>query len=375
MKKGFVAIVFIIFFVSAHPQTSAKIGLKKGFSISGTFKGFQSGNVVLNYLIGNKANQLTGAVKGGKFQFTGQFPETQRVTISFNSITFNSSISFFAGNEDILISLDTTFNSQQIIEGSASKKEYEKYQELVAPIEKKSEELNRTGTQLYVSGKLTEPLKDSLFKVHDDYDKEKRTLIARFAKEYPASAVSAWAISVFYGFDPRLEELEPAYNSLSTNNKTSLYGRQVKEIIESAKKTAIGRQAIDFTQPDINGNTISLSSYKGKYVLVDFWASWCGPCRAENPNLVRLYSKYHSDKFDILGISLDNNKTTWQKAISSDKLTWTQVSDLKSWNSKAVAAYGIKGIPFNMLLDKDGRIIAKNLRGAALQKKLEEIFN
>jgi len=170
MKKGFVAIVFIISFVSAHPQTSTKIGFNKGFSISGTFKGFQSGNVVLNYLIGNKANQLTGAVKAGKFQFTGQFPETQQVTISFNSITYNSSISFFAGNENILLSLDTTFNSQQLIEGSVSQKEYEKYQELVAPIEKKSEELNRTGTQLYVSGKLTEPLKDSLFRVHDDYD-------------------------------------------------------------------------------------------------------------------------------------------------------------------------------------------------------------
>lgn len=375
MKKVFVAIVFFTFFVSARPQTSIRPGFEKGFSISGTFKGFQSGNVVLTYLNGDKANQFTGAVKGGKFQFTGQFPEAQQVTLSFNSSNYNSSISFFAANENITVSLDTTFNSQQIIEGSASQKEYEKYQELVAPVEKKSEELNRTGTQLYVSGKLTEPLKDSLFKVHDDYDKEKRSLIARFAKKYPASAVSAWAISVFYGYDPQLDELEAAYNFLSANNKTSLYGKQVKEIIESAKKTAIGKQAIDFAQPDINGNTVSLSSYKGKYVLVDFWASWCGPCRAENPNLVRLYSKYHSDKFDILGISLDNNKAPWQKAISSDKLTWTQVSDLKSWESKVVQAYGIKGIPFNMLLDKDGKIIAKNLRGAALQKKLEEIFN
>jgi len=225
MKKVFVVIVFISFFVSAHLQTSAKKEFKKGFIISGTFKGFRSGNVALNYLNGAKANQLTSAVKDGKFQFIGQFPETQQVTLSFNSATYNSSISFFAGNENIMVSLDTTFNSQQVIEGSASQKEFEKYQELVASVEKKSEELNRAGSQLYISGKLTESLKDSLFKVHDDYDKEKRSLIAKFAKEHPASAVSAWAISTFYGYDPQLDELKPAYNSLSPNNKTSLYGK------------------------------------------------------------------------------------------------------------------------------------------------------
>lgn len=375
MKKLFAAIFFIGFFITADSQTSIKNRIQNKFFISGTIKGFQSGKVVLNYLNGGKASELTAAVKGGKFQLTGQLQETQQVTLSFNNGSYNSSIDFFAGNENIVVKLDTGFNSQQIIEGSASQQEYKTYLELVAPVEKRSEVLNRRGAELYLSGKLTESLKDSLFKAQDDHDKEKRSLIAAFAKNHPASPVSAWAISVFYGYDPQLDELEPAYNSLSANNKTSWYGKQVKEIIESAKKTAIGKQAIDFKQPDINGNTVSLSSFKGKYVLVDFWASWCGPCRAENPNLVRLYNKYHSGKFDILGISLDNNKTTWQKAINGDKLTWTQVSDLRSWDSKVVQAYGIKGIPFNMLLDKDGKIIAKNLRGAALQKKLEEIFN
>ena len=371
MKKFLSAIAFTAFIISAHCQTLSK----PGFNISGRIDGFQSGRVMLSYLDGDKASELTGVVKGGKFQLKGKFRETQQVTLSFNNGNYNSSINFFAGNENITIKLDTTFNSERIIEGSTSQEEYKIYQGFVASVEKKSEELNRTGAQLYVSGKLTELLKDSLFKVHDDYDKEKRTLIAKFAKEYPASVVSAWAISIFYGYDPQLDELVPAYNSLSTKNKTSLYGMQVNEIIESAKKTAIGKHAIDFTQPDLNGKNVSLSSFKGKYVLVDFWASWCGPCRAENPNLVRLYGKYHSNQFDILGISLDNNKTTWQKAISNDKLTWTQVSDLRSWDSKAVQAYGIKGIPFNLLLDTNGKIIAKNLRGAALQKKLEEIFN
>jgi len=136
----------------------------------------------------------------------------------------------------------------------------------------------------------------------------------------------------------------------------------------------VGKQAIDFTQPDANGNTISLSSFKGKYVLVDFWASWCAPCRKESPNLVKAYEKYRSKNFEILGVSLDQNKEKWLKAINDDHYTWTQVGDIKGWENAAAREYGIQGIPFNVLLDPNGVIIARNLRGEALEKKLEEIL-
>jgi thiol-disulfide isomerase/thioredoxin len=109
-------------------------------------------------------------------------------------------------------------------------------------------------------------------------------------------------------------------------------------------------------------------------LLVDFWASWCGPCRVENPRLVKLYNQYKDKGFDILGVSLDGNSEAWQKAVKADRLTWTQVSDLKGWNNTAARAYGIKSIPFNLLLDKDGIIIGKNLRGPDLENKLKEIF-
>lgn len=135
-----------------------------------------------------------------------------------------------------------------------------------------------------------------------------------------------------------------------------------------------GALAPDFTMNDTGGNPFSLSQLKGKYVLVDFWASWCGPCRGENPNVVAAYNKYKNKNFTVLGVSLDENRSAWLKAIKDDKLDWKQVSDLKQWNSAVVALYGFEGIPYNVLVDPTGKIIAAELRGEGLDQKLAEIL-
>lgn len=138
-----------------------------------------------------------------------------------------------------------------------------------------------------------------------------------------------------------------------------------------------GKEAPDFSMPDVNGKEVKLSSFRGKYVLVDFWASWCAPCRKENPNLVKAYQQFHDKNFTILGVSLDmpGQKEKWLQAIKDDKLTWTNISDLQFWNSPVVAMYGFNGIPFNVLLDPDGKVIAQELRGQALEAKLNELLN
>jgi peroxiredoxin len=146
------------------------------------------------------------------------------------------------------------------------------------------------------------------------------------------------------------------------------------EYVDRLKSTAIGQVAPELSLPDTNGQIVKLSSMRGKYVLVDFWAKWCGPCREENPNVVRVYNKYKDKGFTVFGVSLDRSKEDWLKAIKDDNLTWTHVSDLKFWQSEAARIYSITGIPFSILLDPNGVIIAKNLRGAALEEKLAEVI-
>jgi peroxiredoxin len=145
--------------------------------------------------------------------------------------------------------------------------------------------------------------------------------------------------------------------------------------VDKLKTTAIGQAAPEIALPTPEGQVVSLSSLKGKYVLVDFWAKWCGPCRQENPNVVRVFNKYKDKGFTVFGVSLDRSKEDWVRAIKEDNLTWTHVSDLKYWQSEAAKTYSIQAIPFSLLLDPNGVIIAKNLRGPALESKLAEIFD
>jgi peroxiredoxin len=168
----------------------------------------------------------------------------------------------------------------------------------------------------------------------------------------------------------------PEHKGLTTikSNLQSQAQAQSQQQGQGAASALLNQPAPAFTLPDVSGQPVALSSFKGRYVLVDFWASWCGPCRKENPNVVRAYQQFKDKNFTILGVSLDKEKGPWQKAIAADGLTWAHVSDLKFWDSEVVPKYNIQGIPYNVLVDPNGVVIAENLRGAELDKKLGEVL-
>ncbi|MGF1922776.1 MAG: redoxin domain-containing protein [Bacteroidia bacterium] len=197
-----------------------------------------------------------------------------------------------------------------------------------------------------------------------------------FVKNNPKSFISLNTVLQFAD-DPELSaQVRTLFEGLSDELKSTPSGKMLAMSFEAAKKTEIGAIAMEFTQNDQNGKPVKLSDFKGKYVLIDFWASWCGPCRNENPNVVSAYQKYKDKNFTVLGVSLDKPtaKADWLKAIADDKLTWTQVSDLKYWQNEVAVQYGIQSIPANFLIDPTGKIIAKGLREEALHAKLEELL-
>jgi peroxiredoxin len=220
--------------------------------------------------------------------------------------------------------------------------------------------------------------KEKIEKEIDQLDAEmKEAVYAQFVKDHPNSTVALYALRQYAGWDINPLKLEPLFQSLPSSTQRWPSALALKKQIDIARRTAIGNNALDFTQNDTLGNPVSLSSFRGKYLLIDFWASWCGPCRRENPNIVRTFNKYKDKNFTILGVSLDrsNGKERWLKAIHDDGLTWNHVSDLKWWDNEVAKKYGIRAIPQNLLLDPGGRIIAKNLNGAELDRKLGEVLS
>lgn len=226
-----------------------------------------------------------------------------------------------------------------------------------------------------ITGSETEDLKQELAKKENATQTEKELIQVekKFIEEHKNSILSVKALSI-YAVTLGKDETIILYNTLSKNVKNSEYSKWIEDYINNNKPTKPSGKFIDFEMESADGKTIKLSDYKEKLVLLEFWASWCIPCRAANPSLVETYAKYHPKGFEILGVSLDANANAWKNAIDKDKLTWQQVSDLKGSNNKASLLYGIDSLPNNFLINNKGDIIGKNLNGENLDKAIEKVL-
>lgn len=292
----------------------------------------------------------------------------------------NNMVAIFLGPENFSITHKNSF-ANATFTGSPENDEYQKllaanraYNAKINALWQKQQDLLILG-----NGKTDAAIDEEKATLTKNWNDE---VFGDYIRNNPSSRILGYVFNTYVQNmgAPVAAKLNPIIELLPDSFKLMPGVKDLQQRMKNAETfentVAIGKAAPDFTLNDPNGNPISLSSFKGKYVLIDFWASWCAPCRAENPTLVKAYEKYHGKSFEILGVSLDAEgaKEKWVKAIKDDGLTWPQISDLKYWKSEVVKLYGIQGIPLNFLIDPDGRIIARSLRGAALEQKLSEIF-
>ncbi|MFH0762165.1 MAG: TlpA disulfide reductase family protein [Bacteroidota bacterium] len=366
MKKRFFTMILGLSLMSGWT-------IAQTFTINAKIDGVKAGKAELQTVENNKmvTKYSTGIAEDGSFTIKGKLAVPDIYVVKINDL--KGRIALFLDNSIVTITGKSENLMASTITGSITHNDYAKFSQLA----KSQNELKRP---LYASLNEAEKANKTVEvkKIEAQMDDLEASQIKEkidFIKTLGDSPVAAYiAYNIALGIDDT-EKLETLVQDLGPTLADNKYTKMLVEKIGLMKLTTVGKMSMDFTQNDPDGKPVRLSDFKGKYVLVDFWASWCSPCRAENPNVVKVFQKYNNKNFTILGVSLDRDKDKWLEAIQKDNLTWTHVSDLKFWDNEVAVMYGIKSIPANILLDKTGKIIGKNLRGddleAALAKALK----
>ncbi len=375
-KKNTLTTLFVMLTLLTHSQEPVQA---KSFTITGNINGqLQARQAFITYKNNAVSKVDSVPVNNGAFVYKGisNGPVFVKVAIDYtgNGIKKTTdNINFYAAGTDIHLQSNDSVK-KAVVTGSPLHDEYLEYKKLDARYFSANTLLNARWAKATKDEKEGTALKDSLSGVRKILTEEKKAAQRAYIQSNPGSYFSLVALKELAGSKIDVPVYEPLFRGLTENIKNTPAGIDFAAQLEKGKLTAIGVVAPNFTQNDTQGKAVQLSSFRGQYVLVDFWASWCGPCRRENPNLVAAYHKYKDRGFTILGVSLDSKKDPWLKAIEADKLYWTHVSDLKYWDNAVARQYGIRSVPANLLLDKEGKIIARNLRGEELGKTLDRML-
>ena len=335
-------------------------------TITGKVKGIKEGQMISLTDVNRPADTIARTkFSKGAFVLKGELKEPMILNINMGD---KKSLMTFLDNSSVKVTGDINQPKEIKLSGSTLHYDFLDFKKTFDPLFEKLMKMN----QQYQQGQQTDSLVMAMNTVKGDIQKE----IDQFIEKRKSSAVSAFLIAATIQLNEDIFLTEKRVNSLRPSALQNMYGIYLKETVAEAKVNAVGSMAMEFTQADTSGTPVSLSSFRGKYVLLDFWASWCGPCRQENPNVVANFKKFSSKNFTVLGVSLDRpgQKDKWLQAIYKDNLTWTHVSDLQFWNNAVAQQYRVQGIPKNWLIGPDGKIIAKDLRGPALEQKLCEIL-
>lgn len=372
-KQIFCFLFSILLFGAAQAQSK--------YTVTGKLTGLKEpSKIFLQYRSGGEWVDDSAIIKNGNFTFKGTVDRPVKATLIIRPLNDDGPLTYEKQRaldklefylEKAAVSIKGDDLKTATVKGGKTQKEYLVLQSQLKPYQVKMEPLSEKMMQYFKEKNeaAQKELFPSLNAIAKDMDKIQDDFLAKYPDSYVTfDIINSKAVVI----DP--QKFEPFYNLLSARLRNTKEGKLLGEQLEIAKKTSVGNPAMDFSQKSVEGEVISLSSLRGKYILLDFWASWCGPCRAENPNVLKAYNQFKDKNFDVLAVSLDEDRDAWLKAIKEDGMPWIHVSDLKGFENAAAVQYGIRAIPQNFLIDPSGKIIATNLRGEKLEKTLTEMI-